>query len=328
MSLLLAATLTPQTRAQEETTLQQAESRFKRGDFASAVNLLDGFPAPQRDANWNYLRGVLYFQYGKVGRAVELLEKAAQAKSRDSDVFMWLGRARGKQAEKAFALKAPFLAGKARDALQKAVELNPGNLDARDDLLDYYLNAPGFLGGGTDKARALAAQIKDTHPSKYHLQMAAIYSEHKEFKQALEETQAALKVNPERFGNYTALAELYQKMGETQRARKVLENLPQRFSRQARAHFELGRFDVESGHDLDQGRLQLEEYLKAYSGGEPYPFEAHYWLGKAFLEMDQPSRALSQFQAALQLFPAHRPSLQGLAQAGRRVQEMKTNQEP
>ena len=28
------------------------------------------------------------------------------------------------------------------------VELDSNNLDARDDLLSFYLEAPGFLGGG------------------------------------------------------------------------------------------------------------------------------------------------------------------------------------
>ena len=39
---------------------------------------------------------------------------------------------------------------------RKGAQLNPNNLDAQSDLFEYYLEAPGFLGGGLDKAQATA----------------------------------------------------------------------------------------------------------------------------------------------------------------------------
>src|SRR4030095_5986961 len=41
----------------------------------------------------------------------------------------------------------------------KAVELDPENLDARADLINFYLIAPGFMGGSVDKAREQAGEI-------------------------------------------------------------------------------------------------------------------------------------------------------------------------
>ena len=51
---------------------------------------------------------------------------------------------------------APGHASKAHRYFEKAVELDPKNLEAMNDLFEYYLEAPGFLGGGFDKAQALA----------------------------------------------------------------------------------------------------------------------------------------------------------------------------
>ena len=42
---------------------------------------------------------------------------------------------------------------------EKAVELDPTDKDALGDLLDFYLDAPGFLGGGMHKAEMLAQMI-------------------------------------------------------------------------------------------------------------------------------------------------------------------------
>ena len=52
-----------------------------------------------------------------------------------------------------------FLARKVKKQLETAVALNPDNLDARSDLLDYYLQAPPLVGGDAAKARAQAQEI-------------------------------------------------------------------------------------------------------------------------------------------------------------------------
>jgi len=40
--------------------------------------------------------------------------------------------------------------------LKKAVELDGSNVAARSDLAEFYMEAPGIMGGGQDKSRAQA----------------------------------------------------------------------------------------------------------------------------------------------------------------------------
>ena len=82
--------------------------------------------------------------------------------------MLWLGRTWGRRAETASPFVAPFNAAKARDYFEKAVALDPTNRDALGDLFDYYLDAPGFLGGGADKAEALANRIAAIDPPEGH----------------------------------------------------------------------------------------------------------------------------------------------------------------
>ena len=56
--------------------------------------------------------------------------------------------------------RAMGLAKKTLTQLEIAVSLDPDNLQYLDDLKDYYRDAPGFLGGDSDKARAIEALIK------------------------------------------------------------------------------------------------------------------------------------------------------------------------
>jgi hypothetical protein len=46
--------------------------------------------------------------------------------------------------------------------------LDPNNIEALDDLFEYYLSAPGFLGGGIEKAEGLARRIDRVEPAEGH----------------------------------------------------------------------------------------------------------------------------------------------------------------
>ena len=57
------------------------------------------------------------------------------------------------------------LARKVEASFARAVELNPGNVAALNDLGEYYVAAPFIIGGGPDRARALAARMMPRFPA-------------------------------------------------------------------------------------------------------------------------------------------------------------------
>ena len=77
---------------------------------------------------------------------------------------------------------APGLASKARQYFEKAVQLNPRNLEALTDLFEYYLEAPGFLGGGLDKAEATSARIAEIDAAEGYWAHAKLAEKRKEFQ--------------------------------------------------------------------------------------------------------------------------------------------------
>ncbi len=44
------------------------------------------------------------------------------------------------------------------------MQLSPANLEYQGDLFEYYLQAPGFLGGGLDKAQTVAEHMTSISP--------------------------------------------------------------------------------------------------------------------------------------------------------------------
>ena len=86
-------------------------------------------------------------------------QKAFGLEPSKSQYAHWLGRAFGRRAEMSNWFSAPGYASKARQYFEQAVALDPVNEEALNDLFDFYLQAPGFLGGGYDKAQAVARRI-------------------------------------------------------------------------------------------------------------------------------------------------------------------------
>src|ERR1035438_8836399 len=91
---------------------------------------------------------------------------------------------------------------------RKAAQLNPANLDAQSDLFEYYLEAPGFLGGGFDRAAATAAQIARISPSEGYWAQARLAEKRKEFGSAEAQLRRALEIAPQQVGRLIDLARL------------------------------------------------------------------------------------------------------------------------
>jgi tetratricopeptide (TPR) repeat protein len=301
----------------EQKGTDEVRKLLDRGEFAKAKAALESVGRADQTAEWSFLLGKVRYVWGEIDEAADLFERAIKTQADKSEYFLWWGRALGRKAESAIFLKAPFLARKSHGAFQRAVELDPDNLDARDDLLSFYLEAPGFLGGGKDKALALVNQIKSSHPCEFHIQLAGIYQKEKLLDRAQEELQKAIEAQPACLGGYRALAELFESRGRIGSARETLQKAVQLFPNSPVAHFALGRFEIEAGGNLAMARRELDLFLTSYDAREPYPFEAHYWLGRMFLKLNQPQKAQEEFQRALKALPTHGPSLRAMVEARR-----------
>ena len=137
-------------------TFDQALNLYYQAEYSQAIDILLQLPSGARVQT---LLGQSYFQDGEYHKASQALEKAVALDANNSMAHTWLGRSYGRRAETGFPLAAPALAGKARDAFEKAANLDPTNGEGINDLFEYYLDAPALLGGGIDKARGLVPQI-------------------------------------------------------------------------------------------------------------------------------------------------------------------------
>jgi tetratricopeptide (TPR) repeat protein len=239
--------------------LEHAQERYNRTDYTGAIALL-GSP---ESAHSLELLGQCYFMQGEFKKATEVLEKAAALAPNDSLIHTWLGRAYGRRAETAFAFAAVGYANKTRSAFERAVALDPSNGEAVNDLFDYYLQAPGLVGGGLEKARGLIPVIAKIDPSEAQFAQARLDEERKEYDAAEAKLRRAIEMAPHQLGRVLDLAKFLAKRGRYdeseeafQRAEKLAPNSPRILYARADSY-------IRTHRNLREARQLLKQYLSA-----------------------------------------------------------------
>lgn len=110
----------------------------------------------------------------RIGEAVKQSEQCVAANAASALCHLALGKALGSKAMHGGMMSAMGYAGTIRDSFKKAVELDPRNLDARFSLLQFYMMAPGFMGGGASKAETLAAETAPFNAEAGKLMLATL----------------------------------------------------------------------------------------------------------------------------------------------------------
>lgn len=163
------------------------------GRMEDAESLLHTSLAQQpSDALAHQLLCRVFYAEDKSEDAVRQCELATRFDPHSSTSFDWLGRAYGQKARHANPLAAFALARKVHASFETAVQLDPQNEEAIGDLGDYYVEAPAVVGGGDEKARALATRILPRFPSTAHGILAALAESDKDFPTAEREWKLAL----------------------------------------------------------------------------------------------------------------------------------------
>ena len=170
------------------------------------------------------LAGQIYYQLGKYQEASEQLEKASELRPGSAEIFLWLGRSLGRRAEASSIFTAPGYARRCREALEQAVALNGKHLEAMSDLATYYLEAPGFLGGGLEKAAKLASQIASLDAAAGHSVQARIAEKRQDFSGAEAHLQQAAEMAPRQIDRLIDLAKFLARRGKVQQSEQITGN--------------------------------------------------------------------------------------------------------
>ncbi len=239
--------------------VEEARNLYSHTHFEQSLKVL--LAIQQKDAPAYELIGRNYYMLGDYKKATENLDKAFAADPGNSSLALWLGRAYGRRAETSSPFTAASYASKARQHFEKAVQLNPKNLEALTDLFEYYLEAPGILGGGLDKARALAADIAKVDAGEGYWSQAKIAEKKKEYSGAEAQLRRAIEASPHQVGRLIDLARFLTSQGRYQEAEQSFVKAEKLNPQSPKLLYNRAAIYIRSGRNLDLAKELLKRYL-------------------------------------------------------------------
>lgn len=252
------------------------------------------------DAESHNLLCRAYFMLEDWDRAVPACERARNLVPQNGLYQLWLGRAYGEKAARVGFLSAAGMAKKVRTAFERAVELDPSNWEARTDLAEFYLEAPGIVGGGKDKAQQQADALMSLNAAMAHWVQARIAEKEKNAATAEREYRAMVAASHSRTRGLLDLALFLRHANRFDEMDRVLHSLESAPIDRAESLMDGSSLLLQTNRDSALGVRLLRRYLVSPVEEGP-AFKAHAILGELLEREGDRSAAADEYRAALAL---------------------------
>ena len=283
--------------------LAQGRAQFERGDYRAAIAILSSaIDANPRDAQLWHWRSRCYLELREYAHAVADGERAVADRAGDSEYRRWLGHAYGGEAQE----KRSFsMARKVRTAFEESVRLDPSNLAARRDLMEFYVEAPWIVGGDKRKALEQVEAIAHADAVAGHLARAIFWIRTNRRDAAEAEYQHVLDERPNRIEPYLEVADYHESRDDAGRFASVVEQAARVAPADIRLIYYRGVALVLANRNLTEGERLLHNYLETAANRSDLPShaDAHTWLGRLNERRGDVRAAADEYQAALVLDP-------------------------
>jgi predicted Zn-dependent protease len=240
--------------------LQRAQVQYQHAEYRDAIQTL--LPYAPKTAAVDALIGQAFYMDGQYKSSTKYLERAVAADGSHSSYYDCLGKAYGRRAEQSSFLSALPLAVKTRESFEKAVALDPVNLEALGDLFEFYLQAPGIIGGGIEKAEAIGVHIGQLSEAESHYVRARLAEKRKDSREAEIQYREAMEAAPHDVGRMIDLAVFLSKQGRFQESDDLFEAASEAEPQSSKVVFARAAAYIRSGRNLRQAQKLLQEYTE------------------------------------------------------------------
>jgi tetratricopeptide (TPR) repeat protein len=285
-------------------SLDRAKQLFDAARYADAkTELLALRKANDRNPAVAYLLGRIATIQNESDEAIRYFERAVRLEEGNALYHAWLGNAIREVTPRSSKLRMPFNARRMKKEWERAVALDPDQIDARYGLVQFYAYAPGVMGGDITKAREQVAEIAKRNPMRGAIARGVIADVEKNAAAEEAAYRDAVAVAPDSAAGYFALGGMYARAGKAMEAFATLDQYAKRKPNDRHALYEAGRFAGTTGQQLDRGEAALKQYLAtppadvdvAHTAG------AHYWLGQIAEKRGQKDAAREHYRVALSI---------------------------
>jgi tetratricopeptide (TPR) repeat protein len=359
VAIILWPPLAGQGLAQASTPDPQGtgvEALIAAGHWKRARAILEPqVKAHPQDPRGCYLLAEVKMSFKDLDGALPLAQHAVDLDGKNSDYHLKLGQVFGEMAARASIFSAGSLAVKFRKEVEIAIELDSGNLDALDSMMQFKFQAPGLMGGSKDEAHALAEKITLLNASEGYLAhaklaeleknpaqveayflkavqanpknydaltaVARFYSQasHAKYDEATKHAQYALQIGPSQIGAHWILARVFAHQEKWSDLEQILATSEKNVPDDLRPFYEASQALLEIGKEFSRAESYAKKYLSQEpEGEEPDNAEAHRLLGLVFEREGRKDEARAEIQTALQFRPNFKAAKDDLQRLGTR----------
>jgi tetratricopeptide (TPR) repeat protein len=275
----------------------EAERLIEAGHWKQARTIVEARARQSQDALTDFLLSQIHNAFGDHQSPLPLAEKAVALDGTVAKYHRQIAEVTGVMAQHAGLFQQLLLARRFRGEIDAALSLDPRDVQALRDLMEFYLLAPGIVGGDRNKAPATAIRIArvdplegylaharlaeaagnpahqeamlrkavESGPSHYRARvaLAGFLLGHKNWQGASQQAEIAVKIDCQRVDGYTILAAAYAYLGRTGELESVLRAAEKQVSDDLSPYYRAAEALFVAGQDLDRAQRYFHRYLAA-----------------------------------------------------------------
>jgi tetratricopeptide (TPR) repeat protein len=277
----------------------EAENLIEAGHWKRARAIVEANARQSHDALTQFLLSQIHNAFGDRESPLPLAEKAVALDGNIAKYHRQVAEVTGVMAQHAGFLQQILLARRFRHEIDTALSLDARDVQGLRDLMEYYLLAPGIVGGDKDKAREIAARIArvdavqgylaqarlaevagelsheeamlrkavETGPSHYRARvaLAAFLLSHGNGEAARQEAAVAEKIDSTRVDAYAVTAAANARLGHVSELESLVGTAEKQVPDDLSPYFRAAEVLLATGQELERA----QRYLRRYMAAEP-----------------------------------------------------------
>ena len=304
-ALALALVVVVCCQALAASALDPVRELLEEEQYAAAIERLDGAADAESADGW-ILRSQALTGLGQHKEAVRAAKSAVKAAPKRSDAHLAHAVALRDKLMAGSRVSAMMSIGSYRKALGRALELEPDNVDAREEEIGFLLTAPGIAGGDKEQALTKAKQLTEIDERRGRMSEVRALIALERTEESIEVLQALVQSDPSDEAARWRLANQLQAAERYDEADVEYQHLIEHAERQDLSHaslYQRGRSRVLGSFELDEAVALFERFVAqadALGLESPSPAAAYWRIGLAHEKAGRPDAAATAYRKSLE----------------------------
>lgn len=156
-----------------------------------------------------FMLGKTYMGLRDAEEATENFEEAVDLQDENADYHFWLGQAIAMDAQESNVFSQAMMASDILEEFERTIELDPTHIRGRIGVINFYIAAPGIMGGDIEKAKLNAKELVKLDEMRGRSALARIYLQ----QEKMDSVEFQINILEKNFENDRALGNIYNSLG-------------------------------------------------------------------------------------------------------------------